>query len=416
MTLLRYLGVATFLLSLPMTAMAAECNDTSARPEVGKPLQAASSALKSKNYKDAAAELKKAEGAGNRCPYENFIIEQMRAAVATASGDAPTAIRAHEALLGTGRLSTTEQQHSMQALGALYYQIKEYGKAISWTKKYIEAGGSDPQMKMMIANSYYLSNDCANAVKVQQDLISSDIKNERSPAEGGLQLLAACYSQLKDGANLFKAREQLVSFYPKKEYWADLLKSVANKPGFADRLALDVSRLEYALGNMSSDARYMEAAQYALMTGASGEAKQIVDRGFATKVLGQGQQADRHNRLRNMVVDSATKDAPQLAAKVADAQTNLKNGDAIAAAGFAYVGFGQADKAIPVIEQALAKAEFKHKEDAKLHLALAYIGAGQQSKALPILASVTGNDGAADIARLWTLFLKQNPKAKLTPQ
>lgn len=415
MTLWRGLGLSVALLCLPVAAMAAECSETAARPEVGKMLQAASNAVKSKNFKDANAELKKAEGVANRCPYENFVIDQLRAAIATASGDTASAIRAHEALLASGRLASADQLRSLQALGAMNYQAKDYAKAISWTNKYFQAGGGEPAMKTVLAQSYYLTNDCANAVKVQQEQINGDIKAERTPAEGALQLIAACYSQMKDSANLFKAREQLVLNYPKREYWTDLIKSVANRPGFADRLSLDAARVEYALGTLSSDSRYMEMAQYALISGASGEAKDIVERGFASKVLGTGQQAERHNRLRNMVNDTVAKEQPQLDQKLTDALANPKNGDAIAAAAFAFVGYGHPEKAIPVMEQALAKAEFKRKEDAKLHLALAYIAAGQQPKATALLATVTGTDGTADLARLWTVLLKQNPKAKLSP-
>ncbi len=415
MTLLRGLGLGALLICMPITAWAAECNDSSARPEVGKPLQAAANAVKSKNIKDANAELKKAEGVANRCPYENFIIEQMRAAIATASGDNAGAIHSYEALLASGKLGQPEQVRALEALGALSYQSKEYAKAISWTNKYFQAGGNNPQMKAMMAQSYYLTNDCGNAVKIQQEQVASDLKAERTPQEGSFQLLAACYSQLKDGANLFKAREQLVTYYPKREYWVDLIKAVSNRPGFADRLALDVGRLDYAIGTLTGDSRFMEVAQYALIAGAAGEAKQIVERGFASKILGTGQQAERHNRLRNMVNDSATKEEAEIEAKVTEAQGNLKKGDDIVAAGYAYVGYGHADKAIAIIEPALAKAEFKHKEDAKIHLALAYIAAGQQSKALTVFGTVTGTDGTADLARLWILAIKQNPKIKLTP-
>src|SRR6266481_2263499 len=186
---LRRLGLSLALALTPIAAVAAECSDTAARPDVGKPLQAASAALKAHNFKEANAELKKAEGGHEKCPYESFIIEQMRAAIATASGDMVTAIHADEALLSSGRLPQADQTRTLYALGALSYQAKDYGKAISWTNKYFQAGGGDLQMKTVLAQSYYLSNDCGNAVKVQQDQIQTEIKAEKTPAESEFQLL-----------------------------------------------------------------------------------------------------------------------------------------------------------------------------------------------------------------------------------
>jgi hypothetical protein len=55
------------------------------------------------------------------------------------------------------------------------------------------------------------------------------------------------------------------------------------------------------------------------------------------------------------------------------------------------------------MEQALKKGPLKHPEDAKLHLALAYAQAGQKGRAAQLLQTVHGNDGTADLARLWLL-------------
>jgi Tfp pilus assembly protein PilF len=53
------------------------------------------------------------------------------------------------------------------------------------------------------------------------------------------------------------------------------------------------------------------------------------------------------------------------------------------------------------MQKGIAKGGFKRKDDANLHLGIAYLRAGQRAKATQAFKSVSGTDGAADLARLW---------------
>ena len=70
--------------------------------------------------------------------------------------------------------------------------------------------------------------------------------------------------------------------------------------------------------------------------------------------------------------------------------------------GYAYVGLGEVDKGIALIEQGIAKGGLKRPEDAKLRLGMAQLSRNK-AKALQTLRSVGGSDGSADIARLWVI-------------
>jgi hypothetical protein len=66
------------------------------------------------------------------------------------------------------------------------------------------------------------------------------------------------------------------------------------------------------------------------------------------------------------------------------------------------VSLGEVDKGIELIEKGIAKGGLKRPEDAKLRLGMAQLQSPKlKAKAAQTLRSVGGNDGAADIARLW---------------
>ena len=143
-------------------------------------------------------------------------------------------------------------------------------------------------MRTLLVQSYYLNNDCASVSRALGDA-NGDAKNGRRPTEQELQILANCYLKQKDSTGYVAAIEKLVMYYPKKEYWTDLLNRVQKKAGFSDRLSLDVYRLKLATGNVTTANDYLEMAQLALQAGFPAEAKKVVEKGYAANALGNGQ-------------------------------------------------------------------------------------------------------------------------------
>jgi hypothetical protein len=226
------------------------------------------------------------------------------------------------------------------------------------------------------------------------------------PTEEELQIVANCNLKQKDNAGYVAAMEKLATYYPKKEYWTDLLNRVQKKPGFSDRLAIDVYRLKMATGNIATAADYMEFAQLSLQAGIPAEAKTIVDKGYAAKVLGVGAEADRQKRLKDLVDKSLAETKSTRAAAEAEAQS-AKEGTDLVKIGANYVYEGNADKGIKMMEEGVKRGGLKRPEDAKLQLAEALIQAGHRGKAVNVLKDVKGTDGTADLARLWSLLAQR---------
>ena len=123
---------------------------------------------------------------------------------------------------------------------------------------------------------------------------------------------------------------------------------------------------------------------------------------ISANVLGGGTEAERQKRLRDLAAKTAADDQANLAKSEAEANA-AKDGAGLVNVGWEYVTRGQADKGIPLMEQGLRKGGMKHIEDEKLHLGMAYLMAGNKNKGVQMLRTVQGNDGSADLARLWVL-------------
>jgi tetratricopeptide (TPR) repeat protein len=79
--------------------------------------------------------------------------------------------------------------------------------------------------------------------------------------------------------------------------------------------------------------------------------------------------------------------------------------------GYAYVTMDQFDKGIALMEQGIAKGLAKRADDYKMRLGIAYAKAGRKAEAIKTLESIKGNDGAADLARYWILWVNRPASA-----
>lgn len=393
--MMKRLAIACAL-ALALGAQAQEA----VRPEVGKPLQAAQDLMKSKRFNDAQAKVREADAVGNKTANEQTLIDRMRLSVSMAAGDAATAERAFEAL--GSKLPQAEQLKIMESLAGSYWRDKNMPKATQWAQRYIKEGGTNNSMRQLVMQAQYEAGDFASVAKTLAAEVAADEKAGRTPGEDRLQLLAYSQQKLNDNAGYANTLEKLVVHHPKKDYWNDLIARVQRKPGLSDRYALDLYRLKLATGNLSAANDYMEMAQLAVQSGASAEAKKIVEQGYASGALGKGAEAERHQRLVALVDKKIAEDAAALEQALADAKSQ-RSGDALVQVGYQYALMGRAGEGVKLIEQGIAKGQLKRPDEAQLRLGQAQLRAGQKAQGLKTLRAVKGSDGSADIARLWAL-------------
>ena len=377
------------------------------RPEIGKPLQAAQEMIKGGRFKEALGKVREAEAAGARNANETFLIERMRLAAASGAGDADTAARSFEAISGSGRVGGPDKLRMVESIAGSYYRAGQYAKSMQWSQRYFREGGTSAAIRTMLIQSQYLSGDFAGASKELTAEIQGAERSGSPPPEDRLKLLLNAASKQGDNNAYVYAMEKLVTYYPKKEYWVDLLSRMQRKPSFSGRLALDAYRLSLATGSMTAPADFMEMAQLALQADLPSEGKQVVDKGFAAGTLGTGPQADRHKRLRDLVEKrlaevKATRDGAERQA------TAAKTGDELVGIGMDLIYGGQAAKGVQLIKQGIAKGGLKRAEDAKLHLGIGQLLAGDKANAQVTFKAVQGTDGTADLARLWALYARRN--------
>jgi len=393
----------SLLLAALLTLGAVGSASAQMSPDVSRSLIKARGFLAAHRFREAEVAVNAAAARANT-ENEKFIVEEMRASIASASGDKALAQRVYAQLLASGRVPASEQLKLLQAEFSMAYADKRYPDAISWLQKYFKAGGNAPEMHAYLIRTYYDAKDFGEAARLQTAEIANATRARLRPTESQLTTLASCQENLHDSAGFQNTMALLVTYYPKPDYWANLLHNVQVDPNFSSRLTLDLDRLKMALGLVTSPDDLMEMAELALQGPLPGEAKAIIDKAYADGILGTGPGAARQQRLRDLVNKTYASELPQLPKREAAAADN-HDGNPLVSLGEEYVSYGQFDKGIPMIEAGIAKGDLRHPEDTKLHLGLAYYHAGKKAQAIKVLKTVAGKDGTAGLARLWVLYI-----------
>jgi tetratricopeptide (TPR) repeat protein len=389
---------------------AAQPKPDTVRPELFKLLDSAQikPLMDAKNYAEVQNRITQAEAFPNKTPYEEYVLNRIKLSHASATSNDQASIAALEAILASGKLPAADKPQFTQALAGMYYNAKNYPKAIEWFKRFQAENPNSDAATAPLVRSYYLSNDFANAVKLLRPQLEAAEKAGKTPSSEDLRLYASAANKLKDDNAYLFGLEQLITYYPNDDVWMDsIYRGVVRKPGFSETNYPDVLRLEFAAVKVLTPEMYTELAELALKDGFPTEAKKVVDAGFAAGVLGTGGSAAQHRQLRDRATKEAANDAKNIAAGEASA-AKAKTGAGLVNLGWAYVTMDQFDKGIGFIEQGIAKGGLKQPDEAKLRLGMAYLRAGQKDKAISTFQSVKAGGGLSDIAK-YAIVLANHP-------
>ena len=375
------------------------------RAEVGKPLQAAQEAIKAGNHKEALARLAEAEAMPGLTPYEVFITQRLKGPAAFGAGDLATATQVFEQVLASPLLGAADRAPITESTVKMLLQLKEYPRAAALMKRYLEAGGSNAEIRRLYPQVLSVVGDHAAVLRELAPQVAADEAAKRPTPEATLRMVAASQSTLKDMVAYIATLEKLAGSTGKAEYWSELTARTARREGFAEeRLRLDIYRLRRAVGVVLDAGELGDMAYRAQQVGLPAEAQALLDEGFSAGLLGKDANAVADQKLREATTRAAAGDRAGLADSEA-AALKAKDGNAAANLGLAVSGTGAHERGLALLLQGQAKGGLRRPDDALLLLGLVQWRAGKIDDAMRSFEAVKGSDGTADLARLWRVYL-----------
>ena len=185
------------------------------------------------------------------------------------------------------------------------------------------------------------------------------------------------------------------------DYPADFilrLRLAGNEKGITDEQMLDILRLRLAVGDLKTDADYLDFAQQALIAGYPAEAKAAIDKGMAAKLV---QNNERMTRLFKKISDDMTASA---AIQADLRKKTATDPNASVRLGLILWSTGKSKEAEDAIRAGITSGKLADPEAAKVALGHALLSQGKNLDAVSAFDSVPRNSKEAPIATLWSIY------------
>jgi tetratricopeptide (TPR) repeat protein len=385
------------------TAVIATANaQVTVRPEVAKSLQAAQDALKAGQAQVAVNLAQQTLAMPGITATEKPFIQRTLAVSAYQAKNFQLAASTWENLIQDMPADTPAAQKIplIEYILNASQEVKDYARVVDWARTYLKLEGANPVVRTMLIQNLSTLNRHEEVIKEVKEKIRLDANANKKTAENELRTMAVSQRQLKDESGYISTLKLLLQNYPSKTYWADIIPRLARQANFNTRFDLDLYRLLEATGNMEDTVEYVDMANLAIKVGLPAEALRTVETAYRAGLMGKGNDAANHQKLRLQIQQRLTEDEKALPAL----EKSAKDANALASLADVYASMQKWDLAQLNYTKALSMGGLRREAETRLHAGIAMFKAGQKDEALKMLDSVQGDSTAVELAQLWKVW------------
>jgi tetratricopeptide (TPR) repeat protein len=329
---------------------------------------------------------------------DKFVIAQFQLKAAVDAKDETGITAGIEAMLASGGVSQADTLPLYSNLGRQYYKAKQFDQAGTAFERVLQLNPNDTDAMAMLAETRKAQGRVPDAVALLQKGIAARVAAGQKPSEDWYKRAVALAYEAKLPAAVSLSRDW-VAAYPTPSNWRDTLRIYKNSSGLDADVVIDLLRLQRAAGALAGETDYYNYASFVLLKGFPGEAKAVLDEGFAAKSI------DRSKPIfREVYAQASGKTAADRASLPGLEKTALASPAAKKAmiTGDAYLGYSDYAKAAALYRAALTKSGVDTSL-ANLHLGMALARSGDKAGATAAFNAVTGV--RTDIAKYWLIWL-----------
>ena len=255
------------------------------RPAIYKKLDNVRQLSDDKKYDEALEYVKTIENIP-RNSYETAMTWNMVAYVEFNRENYPQAVDAYNQVLATKNLPESLEQTTLYSVAKLYLIQEDYKKSIAALNKWfavVEKPG--PEAYILRAQMNYQLENYNQALPDVKKAIAIVQQQGKQPRESWLLVERAVYYQNKDFNAMERTLKDLITLYPKPQYWIQL-GAVYNELGKPEK-ELSVIETAYDQGLLEKETHVVSFAQAMLSQEVPYKAAQVLIKGIKSGVVEQ---------------------------------------------------------------------------------------------------------------------------------
>ena len=369
---------------------------STAQPKVSRgavnALKALDAAVKSNNGADVAAKVQEANAVA-KTEDDKYMIGVLQYKYATASKDDAVRAAAIEAMIASG-FKGAPLADLYKDLGATYSRLKQPQKSLDAYQRVMQLDPNSVDATAALAEAKVEAGQAAEGLAmIQKGIALQSAGGGKAPEAWYKRALQIAWKAKLPQAS--QVARDWVAAYPGNDSWVNALSVYQNVTPLDEAHAIDLMRLKRALKVLSAS-DYFKYGDIAVQKGFPGEAKAILEQGFAAKTI------DKSNASFSQLYALASQRSQGDRASLPASPPADQNAHRLVVLGDAYYGYGDFAKAAEFYRAAIAKGDAEASV-ANLHLGMALAGQGDKAGASAAFNKVGGD--YADLAKFWLLHL-----------
>ncbi|HEX4738324.1 MAG TPA: hypothetical protein VH331_12270 [Allosphingosinicella sp.] len=382
----------------PAQPAAAAARKFNISPAARKPLTDLQKAVNAKDETAYSAALAAAQAAATTND-DKYILAKLMLQHSEQVNDAPARLAAYQAVLASGGADASETALINHNISILAANSGNWALAESVLTPILAANPNDVDNNINLARAKIELKKNAEALPLLVRAIQlTEASGKPAPEPWYRNALAIAY-QTHNDAVVAQMNAALLKDYPGGQNFNNAIAIYANRPNLPKDVQLDLLRLMYASGGMTSPNQYLQLAEMLELGGLSGEEKTVLEAGMRAGKLG-GPEAQQMLRSSTAHIAEDRASLPAAEQKARGAAT----GALAASTAAAYAGYGDYAKAADLYRVALQKGGVDpNMVNTRLGIVLAL--GGRKTEAEAAFHAVTGP--RSDLANLWLSWLAQ---------
>lgn len=310
------------------------------------------------------------------------------------------------AMVESGSAAPADAPKLNMAAGQLAYQAGDYASAKKYLAEAVRLGQPGADANLLLAEANFKAGTTKDGLAALETAVNVEqAAGRKAPPEWYGRAAAMAYKAKLTGETAKWTRDQ-VRAYPTGENWRSALVIYRDSSNLDNQSLIDLFRLMHDTKALAGERDFFEYASLAITGALPGEAKTVIEEGFASGAVSKTSRA-----VSERLTDANNKIPSDKASVVNDEKraAGAPDGRLAANTGSAYLAYGDYAKAADLFRLAQKKGGIDADVvNTRLGIALARLG---QKDAARTAFQAVANGPRKEVAQFWLLWLDQAPTA-----
>lgn len=332
--------------------------------------------------------------------YELANVYNLYAFIHYSREDYTSALQAYENVIKQPNIPLAMEINTRFTVAQLYFVQERWQEGINALKQWFEMSESpNTTAYVLLAQGYYQLEDYDEALNNIEYAINDYEEKGRLPKEQWYNLARFLYTEKGMTDRARETIRDLITFYPKKQYWLQL--SFIYSEQEEERKQLATMDTAYVQDMLEKDGEYRNMASLFLNAEVPWKASKVLQDGFEEEIVEDNSKNWEllAGALRQAQEIDKAIPAMEKAAQLSD------DGDLYARLGNIYLDAEQHEKAIEAINKGLQRGGVKRPDNARLVLGMAYFNMDQYAKARDAFRAAGRDERSKKYATQWISYM-----------